>query len=89
MVTQAMKTYILGSATAGHGDRVNWTSLIEFFKFSLFWPIHIKNNKYKMTKTYQRYLKTNFHILLLEQVHHLSYQNPRYIDTNLSLSKLP
>ena len=42
MVTLAIKTYILGSATAGHGDRLNWTSLIEFFKLSLFWPIYIE-----------------------------------------------
>ena len=32
MVTQAMKTHILDSATAGHEDSLNWTSLVEFLK---------------------------------------------------------
>ena len=42
MVTQAIKIHILGSATAGHGDSLNWSSLVEFFKKGLFWHIHIE-----------------------------------------------
>ena len=40
MATQAMKTLILGSATAENESSVNCTRFLEFFKLSLFWLIY-------------------------------------------------
>ena len=57
-----MKTHVLGSATAGHGDSLNWTSLVEFFKLSWFWHIYIKITNIQWQKRIKRYLKANFYI---------------------------
>ena len=60
MVTQVMKTHILGSATARHESSSNWTSVLEFFKLSLFWQYLNRNNKYTMAKTYQKIQDVQF-----------------------------
>ena len=42
IITKAMKTHILDSATAGHGDSLNLITLLKFFKLRLLWPLYIE-----------------------------------------------